>query len=86
MTAVIFHAITLSWATSNHKWKGSRKLDGEEGTNYIAEPATSDDDNKNNDENEFGLWASRLINAAAAVNNNTDDVEDPTLLSTDLQH
>jgi hypothetical protein len=57
-----------------------------EGANYITKPAASDNnDNKNDDDNEFGLLASRLINAAtaaAAVGNNANNAEDPTLLST----
>jgi hypothetical protein len=71
--------------------RGKRKLGGadSEGTNYVAEPAASDnDDNENDDDTEFGSLASRLINAAtatAAVGNNTDNAEDPTLLSTALQ-
>jgi len=60
--------------TPNHEGKNSRKLDGAEGTNYIAEPAASDDNPKNNDDNEFGSLASRLMNAAAAVDNNADNV------------
>jgi hypothetical protein len=89
MTAVTFCAIRPSWATPNHEGKRSGKLGGVEGTNYITEPAVSVDNNKNIDDNEFGSLASRLINAAVAataVNNNADNVEDPTLLSTTLQH
>jgi hypothetical protein len=87
MTAVTLCAVTPSQAILNHEGKGSGKLCGVEGTNYITEPAASDDDNKihkNNDDNEFRSLVSRLINAAmaaTAVNNNADNVKDTTLLS-----
>jgi hypothetical protein len=86
MTTVTFCTVTPSWATPNHEGKGSKKLGGAEDTNYIAEPAASD--KNNGDNNEFAMssdhWqaGSSSLNAAAtaaAVDNNADDVEDPTI-------
>jgi hypothetical protein len=66
-----------------------QKIGNHYSANYVAEPAASDNnDNEHDDDSEFGLLASRLINAAtaaAAVGNNADNAEDPTLLSTVLQ-
>ena len=62
-----------------------RKLGASEGANYVAEAVPSDSDNN---DNEFGSLANRLINAATdtnAVDNDAADTADPPVPFADSQ-